>query len=80
MDRSRAERSNIVPDYRPVAFRDATTGEVMVIRSTVKTGRTVEHEGRILPLYELDVSSRSHPAYTGTAGRRPEAGRIEVAG
>lgn len=64
-------------EYRPVAFRDVTTGDVMVIRSTVRTDATIEHDGRRLPLYDLDVSSRSHPAYTGVVGRRPDAGRIE---
>ena len=56
-----------VARYRPVAFRDAITGDVMVIRSTVETTKTTEHDGRILPLYDLDVSSHSHPAYTGKA-------------
>jgi large subunit ribosomal protein L31 len=66
-----------VPGYRPVAFRDVTTGDVMVIRSTVETQSTIEHGGRLLPLYDLDVSSHSHPEYTGTASRRPDSGRIE---
>ena len=69
---------NAVPEYRPVVFRDTTTGDVMVIRSTVETVETIEHDGRILPAYDLDVSSHSHPAYTGTVSRRAESGRIET--
>ena len=61
-----------VAQYRPVAFRDSSTGDVMVIRSTVETTKTIEHDGRTLPLYDLEVSSHSHPAFTGRVAR-PEA-------
>ncbi|HEX9876200.1 MAG TPA: 50S ribosomal protein L31 [Gammaproteobacteria bacterium] len=65
------------PEYRPVAFRDTTTGDVMIIRSTVDTRDTIDVEGRTLPLYDLDVSSHSHRAYVGGAIARPESGQID---
>ena len=66
-----------IPEYRPVAFRDLTTGDVIVTRSTVKTTETIEHHGTRLPVYDLEVSSFSHPAYTGTESIRRESDRIE---
>jgi large subunit ribosomal protein L31 len=66
-----------IPEYRSVAFRDLTTGDVMVTRSTVRTKETIEHQGATLPLYDLDVSSFSHPAYTGTESIRRESGQID---
>lgn len=64
--------------YRPVAFRDTTTGDIMVIRSTVETTESIEHGDRTLPLYDLDVSSHSHPAYTGTMASARTSDRIQA--
>ncbi len=64
--------------YRPVAFRDTTTGDIMVIRSTVATNESVEHDGQTLPLFDLDVSSHSHPAYTGRMANARPSDRIEA--
>ena len=65
------------PEYRLVAFRDLTTGDVIVTRSTVRTTETIEHQGATLPLYDLDVSSFSHPAYTGAELVRRVSGQID---
>lgn len=64
--------------YRPVAFRDTTTGDVMVIRSTVETADSIEHGGRTLPLYDLDISSHSHPAYTGRMASAGQSDRVQA--
>ena len=64
--------------YRPVAFRDTTTGDVMVIRSTVETTESIDHGGQTLPLYDLDVSSHSHPAYTGRMASTRTSDRIQA--
>ena len=66
-----------IPGYGPVAFRDTTTGDVMIIPSAVQTKDTIVLDGRTLPLCDLDVSSQSHPAYTKTGVRRPKSDQIE---
>lgn len=58
-------KPNIHPAYRPVVFHDTTVDKYFKIGSTIKTDRTVEFEGEILPYVTLDVSSASHAYYTG---------------
>ena len=61
-------------DYRPVVFKDMSNGDMFLSRSTCKTNDTIEFEGETYPLVKLEISSSSHPFYTGknkldTAGR-----------
>ena len=70
-------KKRLHPEYRPVAFRDSTSGDVIVTRSTVQTDKTIDHGGTKLPLVDLVVSSHSHPIYTGTESRRRESSQIE---
>lgn len=58
-------KENTHPDYREVLFEDTTCGKKYIIRSTIKTGRTIEHEGTTYPYVRIEVSSESHPFYTG---------------
>ncbi|MER5437848.1 type B 50S ribosomal protein L31 [Streptomyces sp. NPDC002790] len=71
-------KSGIHPAYRPVVFRDKAAGFAFLTRSTLSTDRTVEWEdGRTYPVYDVEVSSASHPFYTGTARVMDTAGRVE---
>ncbi|MEM5947607.1 type B 50S ribosomal protein L31 [Spirochaetia bacterium 38H-sp] len=70
-------KQGIHPEYRPVAFRDTSTGTVFIAHSTIKTKETIKHEGKEYPLYELEISSASHPFFTGTQKLVDTAGRIE---
>jgi large subunit ribosomal protein L31 len=71
-------KPGIHPDYRPVVFRDASTGWSFLTRSTMTSDRTVEWEdGREYPLITLEISSSSHPYYTGTQRLVDTAGRVE---
>ncbi|RVW06326.1 type B 50S ribosomal protein L31 [Rhodococcus spongiicola] len=71
-------KPGIHPDYRPVVFRDATTGTAFLTRSTARTGQTVEWEdGHTYPLVVVDVTSASHPFWTGTDRLVDTAGRVE---
>jgi large subunit ribosomal protein L31 len=70
-------RDGIHPEYRPVVFRDAGSGQSFVIRSTVKTRETVEFNGEKMPLVNLDVSHLSHPFYTGKTRVADTGGRID---
>ncbi|MCX4831959.1 type B 50S ribosomal protein L31 [Streptomyces sp. NBC_01016] len=71
-------KPGIHPAYRPVVFRDKAAGFAFLTRSTLTTDRTVEWEdGQTYPVYDVEVSSASHPFYTGTARVMDTAGRVE---
>lgn len=68
------------PEYGDVAFRDRSTGRVIVTRSTLvgRLGeRTIELEGSTYPVLDVDVTSDSHPFWTGTARMMDSEGRVE---
>ncbi len=74
-------KPGIHPDYHPVVFQDAATGTMFLTRSTIRSSRTIEwqtpHGVRNYPLVVVDVTSDSHPFWTG--GRRivDSAGQVE---
>ena len=71
-------KEGIHPQYRDVVFQDMTSGTRFVTRSTVNTRETVKlDDGKEYPLFKLDVTSESHPFYTGAQQRIIEAGRVE---
>ena len=71
-------RPEIHPDYHPVVFQDATSGDAFLTRSTVTSARTVEwHDGQTYPLVVVDVSAASHPFWTGTRRHIDTAGQLE---
>lgn len=63
--------------YRPVVFKDMSNGDMFVSRSTVATKDTIEIEGETLPLVKLEISSSSHPFYTGVKKMVDTAGRVD---
>jgi large subunit ribosomal protein L31 len=64
-------------NYRPVVFKDMSNGDMFLSRSTVKTTETVEFEGETYPVYKLEISSTSHPFFTGKAKLVDTAGRVD---
>ena len=71
-------RSDIHPNYRPVVFQDMSEGVNFVIRSTVETNDTITLEdGAEYPLVKVEISSASHPFFTGTMKIVDTAGRVE---
>ncbi|WP_169165550.1 type B 50S ribosomal protein L31 [Cellulomonas taurus] len=71
-------KPHIHPEYRPVVFRDPSVGYAFLTRSTVRTDRTIEWEdGHTYPLVDVDVSSASHPFWTGKGRVLDTAGRVE---
>lgn len=73
-------QQQIHPPYGEVAFRDRSTGTITVTRSTLVSranDRTVEVDGRVLPVIDVDISSDSHPFWTGTARTLDAEGRVE---
>ena len=70
-------KEGIHPDYREVVFADLQTGSKFITRSTVQTRETIELDGKTYPLFKCDVTSESHPFYTGAQTRIVETGRVE---
>ncbi len=64
--------------YRTVVFRDMSNGHEFLTRSCVETRETATYEdGKEYPLYKLDISSASHPFFTGKKVFVDTAGRVE---
>ena len=71
-------KADIHPKYRQVVFKDAASDFQFMTRSTVKTKETVTWEdGQEYPLVTLEISSASHPFFTGKQKLIDTAGRIE---
>ncbi|MFO8042450.1 MAG: type B 50S ribosomal protein L31 [Alkalispirochaeta sp.] len=71
-------RENIHPNYRPVVFRDTASGTMFLTRSTVEAKETVKYEdGNEYPVFDVEISSASHPFYTGKQKLVDTAGRVE---
>lgn len=70
-------KEGIHPEYRDVVFKDVSSGEEFVIGSTIETEKTTTVDGEELPLYEVEVSSASHPFYTGEQKLVDSEGRVE---
>jgi large subunit ribosomal protein L31 len=64
--------------YRTVLFEDTTSGKSFLIGSTIKTTKTGKGpDGEEYPLHQIEISSASHPFYTGQSKVIDTAGRVE---
>ena len=71
-------KKDIHPEYRPVVFQDVSADFTFLTRSTVKSNQTVKWEdGNEYPLVKVDISSASHPFFTGKQKFVDTAGRVE---
>lgn len=71
-------KADIHPKYQPVVFQDASSDFSFLTRSTMTSKDTVKWEdGETYPLIKLEVSSRSHPFYTGKHKIMDTAGRVD---
>ena len=73
-------KKDLHPTSGPVAFRDRSTGRVTVTRSTLASrppGAVVEVDGTTYPVVDVDITSDSHPFWTGTARTLDNEGRVE---
>lgn len=73
-------KPDIHPPYGPVAFRDRSTGQVTLTRSTLVSragDKVVEIDGTTYPVVDVDITSDSHPFWTGTARTLDSEGRVE---
>ena len=70
-------KEGIHPNYREVLFVDMSNDFKFITRSTINTRETGEFEGKTYPLAKIEVSSESHPFYTGQQKIMDTAGRVE---
>ncbi len=71
-------KPDIHPTYREVVFQDASEGTLFLTRSTMKTSDTITlDDGNEYPLARVEISSASHPFFTGTMKIVDTAGRVE---
>lgn len=69
-------KPGIHPNYRTVLFHDTAADVFFLIGSTVQTDKARDYEGTSYPYVALDVSSASHPLYTGKQRQTSQEGRI----
>ncbi len=71
-------KANIHPKYHPVVFQDVTTDFSFLTRSTMTSKEKVKWEdGQEYPLIKVDISSASHPFYTGKHKIIDAGGRVD---
>jgi len=63
--------------YRSVLFEDLASGAQFLIGSTIATTETGRYEGKEYPKTSVEISSASHPFYTGEGRVLDKAGRVE---
>ena len=70
-------KPEIHPDYRQVVFQDQSSGDNIIVGSTMTTSETITLDGVEYPLAKVELSSRSHPFFTGQMKIVDTAGRVE---
>lgn len=71
-------KKGIHPDYHPVVFRDKSANFAFLTRSTATSEQTIDWEdGNSYPVIDVEVSSASHPFWTGKSTLVDTAGRVE---
>ncbi len=71
-------KDGIHPDYRDVVFQDIGADFSFLTRSTINTKETIKWtDGNEYPLVKIEVSSKSHPFYTGKQVILDTAGRVD---
>lgn len=64
-------------NYRPVVFKDMSNDEIFISQSTINARETIEIDGVTYPLVKLEITSASHPFYTGKQKLVDTAGRVD---
>jgi large subunit ribosomal protein L31 len=69
--------SNEDLEYREVVFHDLSSGKQFLVGSAAEAEKTTEIDGEEYPLVEVEISSDSHPFYTGEQRLVDTEGRVE---
>ncbi|MDH3787529.1 MAG: type B 50S ribosomal protein L31 [Xanthomonadales bacterium] len=71
-------KAGIHPEYNDVVFQDLSSDFAILTRSTIKSKETIKWEdGNEYPLVKVEVSSASHPFYTGKHKVLDSGGRVD---
>jgi large subunit ribosomal protein L31 len=71
-------KKEIHPEYRDIVFQDTSSGFKFITRSTMNSSETIQWEdGKTYPVVKVEVSSASHPFFTGKKLMVDAAGRVE---
>jgi large subunit ribosomal protein L31 len=70
-------KKDIHPEYKEVVFLDSSNDFKFITRSTMGSSETIDIDGKTYPLIKLEVTSESHPFYTGKKMFLDTAGRVE---
>lgn len=71
-------KSGIHPDTKQVVFQDVSSDFAFLTRSTINTKETIKWEdGNEYPLVKIEISSKSHPFYTGKHRVAESGGRVD---
>lgn len=71
-------KQNAHPKYEAIVFNDLASGTKFLTRSTATSKKTIEWEdGNTYPIIDVEISSESHPFYTGKQRIMDSAGRVE---
>lgn len=70
-------KQGVHPDYHKVLFVDNATGKEWVSRSTLRSSQTKEVDGEEIPVIRLEISSESHPFWTGQQRELDTEGRVD---
>ncbi|HEY0180658.1 MAG TPA: type B 50S ribosomal protein L31 [Dokdonella sp.] len=71
-------KTDIHPSYKPVVFQDISSDFSFLTRSTMSSNETVKWEdGQEYPLIKVEISSQSHPFFTGKQKIVDTAGRVD---
>jgi large subunit ribosomal protein L31 len=70
-------KPGIHPKYHKVLFIDSATGDEWVTRSTLTSKETREVDGEEIPVVKLEISSFSHPFWTGKMRELDTDGKID---
>jgi len=70
-------KEGVHPDYHKVIFVDSATGTEWITRSTLTSSETRDVDGEAVPLVRLEISSVSHPFWTGHLREAARGGKVD---
>ena len=70
-------KPDIHPDYHKVLFVDSATGTEWLSRSTLTSSEKRSIDGEDVPVIKLEISSASHPLWTGQSRELDSEGRVD---
>ena len=71
-------KADVHPNYQPVVFQDLSSDFAFLTRSTMTSKDTIKWEdGKEYPVVKVEISSASHPFYTGKQKVIDSGGRVD---